>query len=33
VLLRYQIKAPPPMTAMKEKKANRIARQDFMRMG
>lgn len=31
VLLRYQINAPPPTTAMKVKKTMRIPRQDFMR--
>ena len=30
VLLRYQIKAPPPMTATSVEKTSRMARQDFM---
>jgi hypothetical protein len=32
VLLRYQISAPPPMTATKVKKTSRMPRQDFMRV-
>lgn len=31
VLLRYQIMAPPPMTATKRKSANSSPRQDFMK--
>ena len=31
VLLRYQIKAPPPTTAAKVNKTMRMPRQDFMR--
>ena len=30
VLLRYQMNAPPPITATKVKKTNRMPRQDFM---
>jgi hypothetical protein len=32
VLLKYQIRAPPPITATKVKKTSRMPRQDFMAM-